>query len=405
MSASAHRLRGLSWRALLLSALVLSAALYASTLPGKSLLMDFRGGLYDAGRAIVHGHDPYQAGFLAHQAAIMRAGGLAGGETLVNDFSVPLYPAPINVAVVPLSVLPLWLAGSLFTLLSLTAITLGLRLLGLRDWRCFALVLVSWPLAFSLYVGALGPLLVLGAGIVWRWRDRLWSPAIATAAVIVAKLFPWPIAVWLAITRRWRTLALALAIGCAATLLAWAAIGFAGMSQYLQMLSNASFIQERRADSLVAVLLAAGVPAGLATALAFAAAGSLLALAWRVARRPEGECAAFALAILAALTASPLVWEHYMVLLFIPLALIVPRLSALWLAPLCSPLVLVISEALVPMSGPVRPSDQHTLRGAVLWLAIEAVLVARACRSGNASSSLTAAGRRRAAPSLAEIAA
>ena len=41
---------------------------------GLNLLYDFKGGLYNAGVAILQGHTPYQPGFLAHQAALMRAG-------------------------------------------------------------------------------------------------------------------------------------------------------------------------------------------------------------------------------------------------------------------------------------------------------------------------------------------
>ena len=373
---------GTGLRALLMVALFGAGALFVLHLwrtQGHRVLFDFKGGLYDAGRDILHGHDPYRPRFLATQAAIMRAGGIAMGETTRNLFSIPVYPAPANLAVVPLSLLPFWLAGALFTLLSIGAMVLGLRLLAVRDWRCFAVALLSWPFLFSLDLGALGPLLVLGAGIAWRWRERLWPPAIAVASLVIAKVFPWPLGVWLLVTRRFRTLALAIVIGLVALFAAWAVIGFEGMMQYPRMLSELSQIEEGRAVSLVALLLAIGVPAGIATAAALAATAGLLGVAWRLAGRPGGDAQAFGLAVMAALTSSPIVWEHYMVLLFVPIALVSRRFSPLWLLPACAPLMTGIADALVSKGGPIHGVSQNTV-SAALWLALEAVVVWRLCR-------------------------
>jgi hypothetical protein len=338
------------------------------------LLFDFKGGLYDAGTAILHGRNPYRAGFLAHQAAIFRAGGAALGSTAADAFSIPLYPAPANLAIVPFSAAPFLVAGVLFTLTSLGAMMLGLRLLGVRDWRCFVVTVVAWPTLFALQLGALGPLLMLGTAILWCTRDRLWPPAIALATIVVAKLFPFPLAVWLLVTRRLRAFALTVLIGTTATVVAWATIGFAGMAQYPHMVSDAALIQEPRATSLVAVLLALGIPAAPAKALALAAAGALLLIAWLRARGTDGERRAFALALLAALTASPIVWEHYMVLLFVPIALASPRISALWFVPLSSPLLVLLSTAVVPLSHAAAGSSGQTVRAAVVWLLLEAVV-------------------------------
>ena len=68
---------------------------------------------------------------------------------------------------------------------------------------------------------------------------------------------------------------------------------------------------------------------GLATA---ALAGLVLIYGMTRAARHGDESRAFALSILAALAMSPIVWNHYLVLLFVPLALIRPRFSVLWLA-------------------------------------------------------------------------
>jgi hypothetical protein len=365
------------WGALVIAPILIAGPLLvlASThVAGNHALYDFRGGLFNAGVAILHGHGFYQPAFLAHQAAIMHAGGVARGEFAQTAFSIPVYPAAANVAIVPLSLLPFWLSGTLYTLLSVAAMLAGMWLLGIRDRRCLALVMISWPFIYGLYLGAIGPFLVLGAGVAWRWRDRVWPPALAIASIVAAKIFPWPLGFWLLITRRFKALALSIAACLVITLGAWAVIGFHGLAQYPQMLANMSYLQEGRAVSVVTVLLVAGLSPTAASLGAFLIAGLILAGAWRIARHPGGDRRAFGLVVIAALTATPIVWEHYMVLLFVPVALASPRLSRLWLLPLCTPLIVVLSSGIVPDGHALQPYSPNALRTALLWLLIEAIV-------------------------------
>ncbi|MER3410151.1 MAG: hypothetical protein C4306_08645, partial [Thermoleophilia bacterium] len=91
--------------------------------------------------------------------------------------------------------------------------------------------------------------------------------------------------------------------------------------------------------SLVAMGMRAHLPQAAAIGLALAVAGGLLAAAAWVSRNGAGsvrdrEVASLALALAAALAASPIVWLHYFVLLLVPVSLLSPRLSLLWLVPL-----------------------------------------------------------------------
>ena len=355
---------------------------------GAQAFFDFRGGLYNAGVAILHGHPFYAASFLAHQAAIMHAGGIARGELYSNPFSLPVYPAFANVAIVPLALLPFGTAATVYTVVSAAAMVAGVWLLGVRDPRCLIVSLLSWPFLFGAFLGAVGPFLLLGAGAAWHWRERVWPCALALAAIVAAKIFPWPLGVWLLIRRRYRAAAAAVVAGLVLTLGAWAVIGFSGLAQYPQMLANMSFIQEGRAVSLVTVLLVAGVPSGVAHICAFAAAGLILLAAWRLSSGPDGDRRVFGLAVIAALTATPIVWEHYMVLLFIPIALASPRLSGLWMLPLLSPLVESISRGIVPDSTRVQAYSPNALRGAVLWLVLEAIVAVWLCTTPHQRSAL-----------------
>lgn len=373
---------------LLLTGLVLTySTVQVST---NYAMFDFKGGLFNAGLAILHGHDPYQTHFLAHQAAIMRAGAIARGETTATAFSIPVYPAFANLLIVPLSLLPFALAAVLFTLASTAAMVGGVWLLGVRDWRCLALTLLSWPFLVGAYLGAVGPFLVLGVGAAWRWRDRVLPVALAIASIVAAKIFPWPLGVWLLVTRRYKALAVTVVVGILLTLGAWAVIGFDGLAQYPQMLSDMTFLQQNRAVSIVGALLIAGVPSSLATAGAIGVAAGILFAAWRVAGGPDGDRRAFGLAVLAALSATPIVWDHYFVLLFVPIALACPRLSPAWFIPLWSPLITVGSAALIPRGSTKIPFSAETLRDAIPWLVLQAMTAFVLCTTPEQRATLLA---------------
>lgn len=313
--------------------LVIVLAKHRGSLPA---LFDYKGDLENAARSILRGADPYHPHFLAALAVLAQRGMISANA---SAFAVPVYPPPILLAATPFALLPYPVAGCLFVAVSIVAIVVALRLLEVRDLRCYAVAFCSWPVLFGLWLGTLSPLMLLGFAVIWRWRDRLWPPAIGLAAIVTAKLFPLPIGVWLLMTRRYRALLASLSIIVIITLGAWAAIGFAGIADYPRMLSDLSTVEEQFGSSLVARLLALGFSAELARAVAIMCGAILLTAAWRTIRRPDGERRAFGLAVMAALTVSPLVWAHYLILLFVPIALASPAFSPLWLLPMLSDVV------------------------------------------------------------------
>lgn len=320
--------------ALLLLAFYWLSTLYTvnlCALPGTSrcadLGVDFRGDLYNAGHAMLHGITPYHLAALQAQARVVRAGGT------VRWIASPRYPPAILLAVVPLSLVPFAAAAILFLVLSAGAVVVALRLFGVRDWRCILLVLFSPPSVYGLWVGNLSPLLLLGIALAWRWRARVRLLALAVAATIAAKLVLWPLTVWLAVTRRFRALALALVLALGAILAAWSVIGFAGLTSYPRLLSDVAYIGEARGSSMVSLLLSAGISVTGARAVALTCAACLLVAGGLAARRPDGDRGAFALIVMAALIATPVVWLHYLVLLFVPIALFSRRLSPIWFVP------------------------------------------------------------------------
>jgi hypothetical protein len=248
------------------------------------------------------------------------------------------YPPFLAWLVAPLHPLGGTAAGVVWTVLSLVMVAAALWLLDLRDWRCYALAFVFLFTRSSIDLGTIEPLLLLAVAAAWRWRDRVLEAAGAVAVAIVLKLFLWPLAVWLAVTRRVRSALAAVALALALAVVSWAAIGFAGIGDYAGIVRRLANDESTSSYSVVALGVRAHLPLVAARVIAVLVTLALLAaMAWvaRDERRTprDRDVATLTLALAAALAASPIVWVHYFLLLLVPLALVRPRLSWLWFAP------------------------------------------------------------------------
>jgi hypothetical protein len=175
-----------------------------------------------------------------------------------GDGGAFLYPAPTAWAMVPLGVLPFALAATLFTLLSIAAVPGALRLLGVRDWRCYGAVFFWLPTLGAIRLGSLTPFLLLGVAACWRLRLEK-RQAWALAATVVAKVFLWPLLVWNGFAGRLSRVLLSLALITAGTLVAWAAIGFAGFNEFPQFMRSAERLSAANSYSLEAAARAAAL--------------------------------------------------------------------------------------------------------------------------------------------------
>jgi hypothetical protein len=126
--------------------------------------------------------------------------------------------------------------------------------------------------------------------------------------------------------------ALAVGTGLAVTVVAWAAIGFAGLTGYPDLLERLSELQSERSYSIVGMASELGLPSGVGRAVTLLVGGALLAGCVLLGRRGDEE-RSFTCAVAATLALSPIVWLHYLVLLLVPLAILRPRFTALWLLP------------------------------------------------------------------------
>jgi hypothetical protein len=257
-----------------------------------------------AGRHYLHGQSPY-------------------GHALTEAF---VYPPPAALLFAPLALLPYHVAAGLFLGVSLAAVVGALWLVGVRDRRLYAATFLSPAVLTALTIGTITPLLLFGLAAVWHFRDRR-GVAIPAALLIVLKLFLWPVLVWLLLTGRKRAAAEAFVISLALTFVSWAGIGFADIGRYASILDRLAGAEGAKSYALargrIGELLLAGV---------------VIAALW-IGRR-LGERRLFAIAVVGAILASPIVWLHYFALLTIVFAVLEAPLvywlipAILWVTPL-----------------------------------------------------------------------
>jgi hypothetical protein len=269
--------------------------------------VDFRGELYPEAKLVLRGADPFPP----------TSASLASG---VNR----IWPIPAALLVAPLTLLPVTAAAVVFALLLVVALGVSLRLLGVTDWRVYAVV-AMWPAALSAVQTAnLTILLVLLVALLWRFREHRFIPGLALGLAVALKLYLWPLAVYLVARRRFASAGVAAVVGLGSTLLV---LPFTSLGAYVQLMRRLGDTFGPESYNIVGLLVQTRVAStGVATVVAVPVCLVLLAVAYR--RRSLG------IAVAAALLLSPITWIHYYVFLAVPLALSRPRLAPAWAIPL-----------------------------------------------------------------------
>ncbi len=340
-------------------------ALYYAVAPvalGDRQAADFHFNYYYAAEAIRAGADFYPTdGFVVR-----------GPNDLIIDY---VYPPLVALATVPWTYLPIGLAEALFQLLVIGAFVATLAILGVRDWRCYGLAFLWPPVTDAVATGNITILLGLAAALVWRFRDR---PAIAGTSLgvsIAAKIFLWPLTLWLAASRRASAALWSLAVAAIVLILSWAAVGFRGISDYPDLVRRLTDRMDERSYTVYALGVDLGLPASAAWMLWMSLAIATLVAVVLVARGGDDR-RSYVLALAAAIAFSPIVWLHYFALLLVAVAVARPRLGAVWFLGI--PLQLVVT------TGVYNGSTRQTV--GVLVVAVATVILslgAPAARRGS----------------------
>jgi len=166
------------------------------------------------------------------------------------------------------------------------------------------------------------------------------------------KVQPALLAIWALLTGRPRAALIAAAVVVVAVVVTLPLVGLTAWSDYVALLRTVSEpVTTPHNFTVGAVLYQAGVPADTATLIQWGVVVATLAAVLVAALRLESE-ASYMVAVVATQLLSPLLWDHYAVVLLLPAAWLVAR-GAWWALaiPIATslPLVPLVPAAIYPV--------------------------------------------------------
>ena len=313
--------------------------------------------------------------FLAYHQAAVR---LLHGEPLYDlsfqttgGFGLFYYPPTFATLILPLGLLSATTAVWAWIAILLGSFGLGVVLLPVTRtvrWWIVLLAGLSWPFAYAIKLGQVGPILFLLFAIGWRWLDdpiRLGASAALGTAV---KLQPGILFVWALLTRRWSAIAAGAVVVGVIALVGTLLAGAGAWSDF--------FILVRQVGDPIttvhnftpgAIAYQLRVPAGAASVIQLASTVVVLSAIVVAARMARPE-ASYLVAVIASQLLSPVLWDHYALLLLLPVAYLCA--AGRWWA-LAIPLI--TATPLIAITPPIAyPLSFAVALGATLRVGIRA---------------------------------
>lgn len=323
---------------------------------GDTLGYDFRA-YWAAGSRVLAGQPAYDMSFEA-----------AGG------FGLFYYPPTFIPLVVPLALLPEAVAVWVWTALLVGSLALGIALLPVAvrlRWLVLLLAAVSWPVLYAVKLGQVGPILLLLFSAGWRWLERPGAAGAAGGLGAAVKIQPGTVLAWALLRGRWRDVAAGAAVLAALAALATLLAGAQAWADFITLVGRVSDpITTPHNFTAGAVAYQAGLPRDAAAALQLvsmaAAAAALVGASLRLAPVPG-----YLVTLVASQLLSPILWDHYALLLLLPVAWLLGRRQ--WWA------ALIPLATCVALVGQIPPA----VYPAAFWLTLLAV-VAAGRRDGSA---------------------
>jgi alpha-1,2-mannosyltransferase len=305
---------------------------------GDTLGYDFRA--YDAAASRV----------LAGQPLYDVTAGVAG------PYGLFLYPPPFVLPILPLALLPVGTATWVWLTLLIACFALGTALLPVRPgvrWSIVLLAGLSVPFVYATKLGQVGSPLYLLFAVGWRWMDRPAALGASAAVGALVKVQPGLVLVWALLVRRWQAAVVGGVVLAGAAVVAMLVLGTGVWSDYLTLLGRISDpITTPHNFTPGAVAYQAGLPRDAASAIQWASTlGAAAVFVVAALRLPP--VASYLVAVVVSQLVSPVAWDHYAMLLLLPVAWLLDR-GRWWAAliPLLTsiPLLGVAPPAAYPVS-------------------------------------------------------
>ena len=305
-----------------------------------------------------------------------------------GGFGLFYYPPTFMLLAAPLALFDSSVAVWLWTVALVVAFVLGVAILPLdRRIRWLVLLLggISWPLVYAIKLGQVGPVLFLTFAIGWRWMERPWRLGAAIAVGTAIKLQPALLFAWALVTGRRRAVAAGIAV---LGILALVATLLAGPSAWVDQATLLAKVSQpiETVHSLTPGRLAfeAGASLGLAWAIQVAN-WILVGIVLVVATLRCRPVSSYLAVVVASQLASPILWDHYALLLLLPVAwllslgrrwaVVIPLATSIvfvgWIPPFVYPLAYWVTMLAVVWEGWVRsgrrlPAQANRESGAIL---------------------------------------
>lgn len=221
-------------------------------------------------------------------------------------------------------------------------------------WATLLLAGLSWPVAYALKLGQVGPVLFLLFAVGWRWLDRPATLGLTGAVGAIVKIQPGIVLAWALLTRRWRAVVIGGAVlvvaAAAATVIAGGPTIWSDYVALLRKVSSPITTPHNFTPGAVAYQMGVAEPA--AAALQMAISASVVGAVVVAALRWPAE-ASYLVAVVASQLLSPVLWDHYAMLLLLPVAWLLERRQWWALAIPLATSVLVLPFGLPAVLYPV----------------------------------------------------
>jgi len=297
--------------------------------------------------------------FRAYQLAVQHL--LAGqpmydqAATSMGAFGLFFYPPPFAILVLPFAVIPgdagLWI----WTIGLVAASIAAVALLPVSPRTRFVVLLLaafSWPLVYAIKLGQVGSLLLLLFAIGWRWLDRPWPLGLASGIGAVIKLQPALVIAWAAVTGRFRAAAIGFGVFAGLGLVATVIAGPESWSDWMAVIGRVSRpVLAENDTGFGRLAYLGGASLELATAIHYVNA-ALIVIVTSFAVLRATPVAAYLAIVVASQFVSPVLWDHYALILLLPVAWLFERRRA-WAALIPLVTATVLAGATPTIAYPV----------------------------------------------------
>lgn len=311
--------------------------------------------------------------YRAYDLAVDR---LLAGQTMYDpsaestgSFGLFFYPPPFALLVLPFALLPVDLGVAAWTIALVAASAVAIWLLPVSArvrWIVLLLAALSWPLVYAIKLGQVGPVLLLLFAVGWRWADRPWPLGVAAGLGTVIKVQPALLIGWALVTGRRRAALIAVGVAGALALVATIVAGPQSWLDEASLLGRVSRpVLTPHAFGLGRLAYEAGMSETLATLIHWANLALVVAVVGLVVWRGS-TVASYLAVVIATQFLSPVLWDHYALVLLLPVAWLLHR--GWWWAGLVP---LVSATVLIGVTPPIAyPIAFWVTLAAVAWLGL-----------------------------------